>query len=288
MATEEQHESLEQELERLLDVETFDPPADFASAAQITDAEIYEQADGDWKGFWEQQADALDWDKRWDTVVDDAEPPFYKWFTGGTLNVSYNCVDRHVEAGNGDRVAFHWHGEGGETRDVTYADLHRDVQRFANALKDRGISKGDVVGIFLPMIPEVAVAMLACARIGAPHNVVFGGFSPESVRERMEFSEAKVLITVDCARRKGKAADIKPAVDAFLDDVPSIETVVVVKNTGSDVSMKEGRDVWFHEVMESANPDCPPEPMDAEQPLFVLYTSGSTAKPKGVLHTTGG
>ena len=185
MATEEQHESLEQELERLLDVETFDPPADFASAAQITDAEIYEQADADWKGFWEKQADALDWGQRWDTVVDDSDPPFYKWFTGGTLNVSYNCVDRHVEAGNGDRVAFHWHGEGGETRDVTYADLHRDVQRFANALKDRGISKGDVVGIFLPMIPEVAVAMLACARIGAIHNVVFGGFSAESVRERI-------------------------------------------------------------------------------------------------------
>ena len=163
-------------------------------------------------------------------------PPFYKWFAGGKLNASHNCLDRHVEAGLGDRVAFHWRGEEGEERDVTYADLLRDAQRFANALKDRGVGKGDVVGIYLPMIPEVAVAMLACARIGAPHNVVFGGFSPESVKERMEFSEAKALITVDGARRKGKTAPIKPAVDEFLGEVPSIETVIVVRNTGDRVS----------------------------------------------------
>ena len=221
-------------------------------------------------------------------MLDESEAPFYKWFTGGTLNASHNCLDRHVEAGNGDRVAFHWRGEEGEERDVTYADLLRDVQRLANALKERGIGKGDVVGIYLPMIPEVAVAMLACARIGAPHNVVFGGFSPGSVKERMEFSEAKALITTDSARRKGKTAPVKPAVDEFLGDLPSIETVIVVKNAGDDVAMTEGRDVWYHEALEAADAECPAEPLDAEHPLFVLYTSGSTAKPKGILHTTGG
>jgi acetyl-CoA synthetase len=187
MAT-EQHASLEQELESLLDVETFAPPEEFRRRANISDDAVYEQAESDWKGFWEQQAESLDWIERWDTVLDESNPPFYRWFDGGKLNVAYNCVDRHVEAGNGDRVAFHWHGEEGETRDVTYADLHRDVQRFANALKARGIGKGDVVGIFLPMIPEVVVAMLACARIGAIHNVVVGGFRATSVRERMVFS----------------------------------------------------------------------------------------------------
>jgi acetyl-CoA synthetase len=193
-----------------------------------------------------------------------------------------------VEAGNGDRVAYHWHGEDGETKDVTYADLHRDVQRFANALKDLGVGKGDVVGIFIPMITEVAVAMLACARIGAIHNVVFGGFSADSVKERMEFSEAKALVTVDGARRKGKTAPIKDQVDAAMEGLDSLKNIIVIKSTGADCQMKEGRDVWFHEICEAADPECPPEELDAEHPLFVLYTSGSTAKPKGVLHTTGG
>ncbi len=287
MATEDTHQSLEQELESLLDVETFDPPDEFKEHALITDAGIYEEADGDWKGFWEKQADALDWSERWDTVVDESDPPFYKWFGGGKLNVAYNCVDRHVEAGNGERVAFHWHGEEGETRDVTYADLHRDVQKFANALKDRGIGKGDVVGIFLPMIPEVAVAMLACARIGAIHNVVFGGFSATSVRERMEFSEAKALVVADGARRKGKTAPTKQAVDEEMAELKTLETVFVVKNAGEDCPMGE-RDVWYHEALEAADDECPAEPMDAETPLFILYTSGSTAKPKGILHTSGG
>ena len=281
-------EGLEREIAELLERERFEPPREFAERALLNDAEVYAEAAADPQRWWERHAEELHWFERWDTVLDESEAPFYKWFTGGTTNASYNCLDRHVEAGNGDRVAFHWRGEEGEERDVTYADLHRDVQRFANALKDRGIGKGDVVGIYLPMIPEVVVAMLACARIGAPHNVVFGGFAPASVRERMEFSDAKALITVDCARRKGKAADVKGAVDEFLGELPSIETVFVVRNTGADVPMTEGRDVWVHEALESAAAECPAEPLDAEHPLYVLYTSGSTAKPKGILHTTGG
>ena len=289
MATDLRSEDLEKRLESLLEVEKFPPPDDFRKRALITDESIYEEAAADLEGFWAKQAEELvDWAEKPTQILDESNAPFYKWFTDGKLNLSYNCVDRHVEAGNGDRVAYHWRGEEGEERDITYADLHRDVQRFANALKARGIGKGDIVGIYLPMIPEVVVAMLACARIGAPHNVVFGGFSPEAVRERMEFSEAKALITVDGARRKGKTAPIKSAVDPEIESVPSIETIFVVRSTGADCEMKEGRDVWFHEEMEKADAECPPEPLDAEHPLFVLYTSGSTAKPKGVLHTTGG
>jgi acetyl-CoA synthetase len=277
MATDQQ--SLEQRLDELLDVESFEPPETFAGAALI---KHYEQPD-DPVAFWAEQAEALDWSERWDTVLDDSNPPFYKWFVGGKLNVSHNCLDRHVDAGNGDRVAFHWYGEEGETRDITYADLHRDVQRFANALKDKGVRKGDVVGIYLPMIPEVAVAMLACARIGAVHNVVFGGFSAESVKERMEFSEAKLLVTVDGARRKGKTAPIKEVVDTCMPDLPCI----VVQHTDIGAPMAD-KDAWYQDVMEAAGGECPPEPLDAEHPLYVLYTSGSTAKPKGILHTTGG
>ena len=235
-----------------------------------------------------KQAKELHWFKEPTEDVDESDPPFYKWFADGKINASYNCVDRHVEDGNGDRVAFHWRGEEGEEEDITYADLHRDVQKFANALKDLGIQKGEIVGIFLPMIPEVVVAMLACARIGAPHNVVFGGFSAGSVRERMEFSEAKALITVDGARRKGKTANIKQAVDEEMGDLDSLEHIVVVKRTDADCEMKDGRDVWYHEILDKADDECPAEELDAEHPLYVLYTSGSTAKPKGVLHTTGG
>jgi len=277
MATDQQ--SLEQRLEQLLDVESLDPPEAFAAEGLI---KKYEQPD-DPVAYWAEQAKALDWFEPWDKVLDDSKPPFYKWFTGGKLNVSHNCLDRHVEAGNGDRVAFHWHGEEGETRDLTYADLHRDVQRFANALKDKGVGKGDVVGIYLPMIPEVLVSMLACARIGAVHNVVFGGFSAESVSERMEFSEAKLLITADGARRKGKTAAIKEAVDEVMPDLPCI----VVKHTDNGAPMAD-KDAWYHEAMEAADAECPAEPLDAEHPLYVLYTSGSTAKPKGIVHTTGG
>jgi acetyl-CoA synthetase len=286
MATEEQ--TLEQRLEALLDQEKFDPPEDFVKNASIKDAGIFEKAEQDYEGFWAEQAGALDWAEKWDTVLDQSDPPFYKWFTGGKLNVAYNCVDRHVEAGNGDRVAFFWRGEEGEEREITYADLHRDVQRFANALKDQGIGKGDIVGIFLPMIPEVVVAMLACARIGAPHNVVFGGFSAASVRERMEVSEAKALVTVDGARRKGKTAPVKEAVDEEMGDLESLKTIIVVQHTDNGAPMQEGRDVWYHEIMEAAGDECQAEPLDAEHPLYILYSSGSTAKPKGILHTTGG
>jgi acetyl-CoA synthetase len=280
---------LETELADLLERDRFEPPAEFAERALVSDESIYEEAERDPPGWWMGQArELLDWAEEPQTALDDSNPPFYKWFEDGKLNASYNCLDRHVEAGNGDRVAYHWRGEEGEERDVTYADLHRDVQRLANVLKDRGIGKGDVVGIYLPMTPEVAVAMLACARIGAPHNVVFGGFAPEAVKERMQFSDAKALITVDAARRKGKTAEIKPAVDRFLGEVPSIETVIVVRNTGADVEMQEGRDLYYDEAIEAADDECPPEPMDAEHPLYILYTSGSTAKPKGILHTTGG
>jgi len=281
-------EQIERELTELLDRETFEPPAEFREKALIADESVYDEAAGDPQAWWAKQAEALDWFERWEQVLDESDAPFFKWFTGGKLNASHNCLDRHVEAGRGDKVAFHWRGEEGEERDVTYADLLRDTKRLANVLKDRGIEAGDVVGIYLPMIPEVAVAMLACARIGAPHNVVFGGFSPDAVKERMEFSEAKALITVDQARRKGKAADIKPEVDKFLDDVPSIETVIVVGNTGADVDMREGRDLFYDEAIDAASEDCPAAPLDAEHPLYVLYTSGSTAKPKGIQHTTGG
>ena len=245
------------EIAALLEQETFEPPSEFRDKALIGDESEHEAAARDPQGWWAKQAEALHWFEHWDEVLDESDAPFYKWFTGGKLNASYNALDRHVEAGRGDKVAYHWRGEEGEERDVTYADLLRDVKRLANVLKERGVGPGDVVGIFLPMIPEVAVAMLACARIGAPHNVVFGGFAPEAVKERMEFSEAKALITVDQARRKGKAADIKPAVDAFLGDVPTIETVVVVRNTGADVPMTEGRDLFYDEAIEGASEDCP-------------------------------
>jgi acetyl-CoA synthetase len=281
-------EELESKLEDMLDTETFEPPDEFAEHALLSDPSVYEEAEKDWKGWWLKQAKELHWFKEPTEDVDESNPPFYKWFADGKINASYNCLDRHVEAGNGDRVAYHWRGEEGEEKDVTYAELHRDVQRLANALKDLGIEKGDIVGIYVPMIPEVVVSMLACARIGAPHNVVFGGFSADSVKERMEFSNAKALITVDGARRKGKTAPIKQQVDKVMKDLDSLEHIIVIKATDADCEMKDGRDVWYHEILEKADDECPCEELDAEHPLYVLYTSGSTAKPKGVLHTTGG
>jgi acetyl-CoA synthetase len=283
------NEQLERDLAELLEVEKFPPPDEFRQQALVKDMTLHTQAERNLEGFWAGQADELlDWFAQPERTLDDSNPPFYRWFEGGKLNVSYNCLDRHVEAGKGDKVAFHWRGEEGEERDITYAELHRDVKRFASALKDRGIGKGDVVGIYLPMVPELPVAMLACARIGAPHNVVFGGFSPDAVRERMEFSDAKGLVTIDGARRKGKTAPIKQALDEKLADLSSIETVFVVKHTGAECEMQEGRDVWFGDALDAASEDCEPEELDSEHPLYVLYTSGSTAKPKGVLHTTAG
>ncbi len=281
-------DQLEQDLERLLQIETFPPPEDFTARALVTDRSVHEAAEDGYVEWWARQARELHWFKEPRTALDDSRPPFYTWFADGELNASYNCLDRHVEAGLGERVAFHWHGEEGETRAVTYADLHRDVQRAANALKARGIGPGDVVGIFLPMIPDVVVAMLACARVGAPHNVVFGGFSAESVRERMEVSEAKALITADHARRKGKTAPVKAAVDEVMTDLSTLETIFVVRNTGEGCPMSEGRDVWWDEALAAADPECPAESLGAEHPLYILYSSGSTAKPKGILHTTGG
>jgi acetyl-CoA synthetase len=278
----------EHALEELLGTERFPPPAGFVEHALLSDPAIYERADADPEGWWAEQAARLDWFEPWTQVLDWSNAPFARWFVDGKLNVSHNCLDRHVAAGLGSRVAFHWRGEEGEEREITYADLLRDVQRLANALRDRGIGTGDIVGIYLPMIPEVVVAMLACARIGAPHNVVFGGFAPEAVRERMEVSHAKALITVDGARRKGSVTPVKPSVDEVMAGMPSVETVVVVRHTAVPVEMRAGRDVWLHEIMAAADPHCAAEPLDAEHPLFVLYTSGSTAKPKGILHTTGG
>jgi acetyl-CoA synthetase len=289
MGTEAERESLARELDSMLEIERFEPPEEFRSQAAWSDPKVYEEAAADPEAWWMEQAkDLLDWETEPSQGLDDSDPPFYKWFADGRLNASYNCLDRHVEAGIGDRVAFHWRGEEGEEREVTYADLHRDVQRFANALEDLGVEKGDVVGIYLPMIPEVVVAMLACARIGAPHNVVFGGFSAEAVAERMDFSEAKALVTVDGARRKGKTAPIKPQVDAHMAKHHALKKIVVVRHTGIDCPMTDGRDVFYDEVVAAADPECPAEPMEAEHPLFILYTSGSTAKPKGILHTTGG
>ncbi len=279
---------LDRELASLLDVEKFDPPSEFRERALLSDAGVYERAAADPQAWWAAQAAELDWFGPWTRVLDDDDPPFYKWFTGATLNASYNCLDRHVIAGRGERVAFHWRGEDGSERDVTYAELLAEVQRFANALKNLGVGKGDVVGIYLPMIPEVVVAMLACARIGAPHNVVFGGFSAEAVRERMEFSEAKVLITVDGAARKGRIAPVKDRVDEHMHDLASLEQIVVVRSKGTPCAMREGRDLFYDELLAGADAECPAEPLDAEHPLYILYTSGSTAKPKGILHTTGG
>jgi acetyl-CoA synthetase len=281
-------DALDSELAELLEVESFPPPPEFREQALLKDPAVYERAARDPLRWWAEQAQQLDWFSPFNEVLDDSNPPFYKWFKDGTLNASHNCLDRHVEAGIGDRVAFHWRGEEGEERDITYAELLAEVKRLASALKAQGIGKGDVVGIYLPMIPEVVVSMLACARIGAPHNVVFGGFSAEAVRERMEFSQAKLLITVDGAARKGKTAPVKDRVDEVMGGLSGLEKIVVVRSKGTPCQMQPGRDLYYDEILAEADPECPAEPLDAEHPLYILYTSGSTAKPKGILHTTGG
>ena len=266
----------------------FPPSDEFKRNALVTGTFLYDEAAQDDQGFWARQAaDLVDWSTDWHTIC-EWELPFAKWFVGGQLNVSYNCLDRHVLAGRGDKVAFHFEGEPGDTRTVTYADLLDETQRFANVLKGLGVGKGDRVNIYLPMIPEAAVAMLACARIGAAHSVVFGGFSAHSLRDRINDAEAKVLITADGGHRRGDVFALKPVADEALADTPSITDVVVVRRGGNDVPMQDGRDHWYHDLMATADPVCPAEPMDSEQLLFLLYTSGTTGKPKGIMHTSGG
>ncbi len=272
----------------LVEHRTFPPPEEFKRNALVADTSLYEEASGDDEGFWARQASELvDWTKEWTTIL-EWDLPYAKWFVGGELNVAANCLDRHVEAGRGDKVAIHWEGEPGDTRTITYAELHADVQRFANALKGLGVRKGDRVNIYLPMIPEAAVAMLACARIGAPHSVVFGGFSSQSLGDRIDDAQAKLLITADGGYRRGDVFALKPAADEAVEATSTIEHVVVVRRGGNDVDMVEGRDHWYHELIAEAGAECPPEPMGAEDLLFLLYTSGTTGKPKGIMHTSGG
>ena len=265
------------------------PPSDaFKKNTLVAGTHLYEEADRDYEAFWARQASELvEWSRPWDTIC-EWNLPFSKWFVGGQTNVSYNCLDRHVLAGKGDKVAFHFEGEPGDTRTVTYAQLLDEVQKFANVLKGLGVAKGDRVNIYLPMIPEAAVAMLACARIGAAHSVVFGGFSSQALADRINDAEAKVLITADGGYRRGEVFALKPQADEAVENAKSITAVVVVKRGGNAVEMQAGRDHWYHELMATADAVCPAEPMDSEQLLFLLYTSGTTGKPKGIMHTTGG
>ncbi len=265
----------------------FEPPSGFVERALVSDTSIYERAEADPEGFWAEQAERLTWFRKWDTVM-NWTPPWVKWFEGGTLNASYNCLDRHVEAGGGDKVAYHWEGEPGETRTITYTDLYEEVCRFANGLKSLGVKRGDRVAIYLGMIPELPVAMLACARIGAAHSVVFGGFSAEALKDRINDAEAKVLITADGGYRRGGVVPLKASADEAVKDTPSIEHVVTVRRTGGEHSFTPGRDVWYHELIADQPAECEPEQMGAEDLLYLLYTSGTTGKPKGIAHTTGG
>ncbi len=265
------------------------PPSDaFKKNTLVAGTFLYDEANEDYEAFWARQASELvSWDTEWDTIC-EWNLPYSKWFVGGKLNVSYNCLDRHVIAGKGDKVAFHFEGEPGDTRTITYSQMLDEVQKFANVLKGLGVNKGDRVNIYLPMIPEAAVAMLACARIGAVHSVVFGGFSSQALSDRINDAEAKVLITADGGYRRGEVFALKPQADEAVASTPSITAVVVVKRGGNEVDMQAGRDHWYHELMATADAVCPPEPMDSEQLLFLLYTSGTTGKPKGIMHTTGG
>jgi acetyl-CoA synthetase len=272
----------------LAEARTFPPPPEFKKTARIAGTEIYDEAEQDYEGFWARQAAALvDWTDEWHTIL-EWDLPFAKWFVGGRLNVSANCLDRHVAAGHGAQVAYHWEGEPGDTRTITYAHLLEEVQRVANALKSLGIQKGDRVNIYLGMVPELPIAMLACARIGAPHSVVFGGFSADSLRDRINDAEARLLITADGAWRRGQVVPLKESADAAMAETPSIERCLVVQRTDQGVPMQDGRDLWWHDVVPGQPADCPPEPMDSEDLLYLLYTSGTTAKPKGIMHTTGG
>jgi acetyl-CoA synthetase len=266
----------------------FEPPKELAQRANVTAAD-YDAADGDRLGFWAKQAERITWAEPFTEVLDWSNPPFARWFIGGKVNAAYNCVDRHVEAGKGDKVAYHWIGEPeGDTRDITYAELKDEVCKAANALIELGVQTGDRVAIYMPMIPETVIAMLACARIGAPHTVVFGGFSADALKGRIQDCDARVVITADGGYRRGAPSALKPAVDDALKECPDVRHSLVVRRTGQDTDMTDGRDVWWHDVVDKQSSEHEPEAFDAEHPLYVMYTSGTTGKPKGILHTTGG
>ena len=266
---------------------SFAPPGEFAAQANAT-AELYDQAEADRLGFWADQAQRISWDTAFDDVLDWSDAPFAKWFTGGKLNAAYNCVDRHVEAGLGDRVAYYFEGEGGDTRTITYHELLREVSKAANALLELGVKTGDRVAIYMPMIPETVFAMLACARIGAPHTVIFGGFSDKAIADRVRDCGVEVVITSDGGYRRGKTNPLKATVDKALEDIPEVHTVLVVKRTGQDIDWHNDRDHWWHDVVDKQSETHQPEFFDAEHPLYIMYSSGTTGKPKGIMHTTGG
>ncbi len=266
---------------------TFPPSPDFAAQANAQ-VSMFDEAAADRLGFWAEQARRLDWAEPWSEVLDWSDAPFARWFVDGKLNVAYNCVDRHVESGHGNQVALHFEGEPGDTRDITYAELQREVSKAAHALTELGVTAGDRVAIYMPMIPEAVVAMLACARIGAPHSVVFAGFSAEALRSRIDDAQAKLVITADGQNRRGAPMALKPAVDEAIEHTPSVSHVLVVRRTGGDVTMQDGRDVWWHDLVDRQPDVHEPQAFDSEHPLFILYTSGTTGKPKGILHTSGG
>ncbi len=279
---------VERTIEALLsELRVFEPPEAFRAQAVVSDPAVYQDANADHEAFWAEQAEQLSWYRPWDSVM-DWNPPWVTWFAGGVLNASVNCFDRHVEVGGGDKVAYHWEGEPGDTRTITYRELLEDVCRLANALRSLGVGKGDRVNIYLGMVPELPIAMLACARIGAPHSVVFGGFSAESLRDRINDAEAKVLITADGAWRRGTIVPLKDNADQALEECPSIEHVITVRRCGNEHAFTEGRDHWYHELVADQPASCEPEQMGAEDLLYLLYTSGTTGKPKGIAHTTGG
>ncbi len=271
-----------------IETRTFPPSAEFSAGAHVNDQSIYDRAAADLEGFWAEEAKRLDWYKPWDTVL-EWDPPFAKWFEGGQINVSYNCLDRHVEQGRGDRIAYYWEGEPeGDRKTITYKELLDEVCKAANALKQLGVKRGDRVAIYMPMILELPIAMLACTRIGAPHNVVFGGFSANALSDRINDAEAKLVITADGGYRRGQPAGLKGNVDQALETSPSVEHVLVAKRTGQPTEMQEGRDIWWNDLVDGQSTTCEPERMESEDMLYLLYTSGTTAKPKGILHTTAG